>query len=78
MSRNNSIIDTIDLYPFISGINNFNNTTLMDNDLIIIPPKNRTVAINGAVQLPTYFEIKNENIKSALLYAGGLMGMLMI
>ena len=71
LSRNNSIIDTIDLYPFISGINNFNNTTLMDNDLIIIPPKNRTVAINGAVQLPAYFEIKNENIKSALLYAGG-------
>ena len=70
--RNNKIIDSVDLYPLISGLSSINNFIFYDNDIVVIPPKGGSVAITGAVRKPAYFEIKNDNIESLLSFAGGV------
>ena len=72
LNRKNSIVDSIDLYPLISGRSNINDFQIYDGDAIVIPPKGETVALTGSVRVPAYYEIKNDNINSILNFAGGL------
>ena len=70
--RNNALIDTIDLYPLISGTYSIKDVTFFDNDIIVVPSKGYTVAVTGCVRMPAYYEIINENVSSIVEFAGGL------
>ena len=70
--RNNALIDTIDLYPLISGTASIKDVSFYNNDVIVVPPRGNTVAVNGSVRTPAYYEIIDENISELIEFAGGL------
>ena len=73
IQRNGAIIDSVDLYPLISGIGLAKSFRLLDGDIVLVPPRYGTIAITGAVLRPAYFELKEEETLSQLIkYAGGL------
>ena len=66
-------INTIDLYSIIFGGSIDKQIRLLDQDIIFIPPRKSKVIINGAVQIPSYFELKSDETALDLInYAGGL------
>jgi protein involved in polysaccharide export with SLBB domain len=72
IQRNNRIVKLIDLYPLITGEGINTSFQLFDGDIIIIPSRNNSVAVTGAILNPAYFEIKNnEPISKIINYAGG-------
>jgi protein involved in polysaccharide export with SLBB domain len=70
LQRNQSIIDSVDLYPLITGVASSSSYSILDNDIILVPPRGETVAITGDVLIPAYFEIKGDNLKSLIKYSG--------
>ena len=71
LNRNNTIIDSLDLYPLISGLNYSNDIKFKDKDILIVSPKGPSVSVTGSVRIPAYYEIKNDSIHSLISYAGG-------
>ena len=71
LSRNGVVIDSIDLYPLLTGSNFIHASNFSDNDIIIVPSKGSTVALTGSIRIPGYFEIKYDSIESLLSYGGG-------
>ena len=72
LNRNNTIIDSLDLYPLISGNANSKSFKIFDGDVIVIPPKGNSVALTGSVRMPAYYEIKRDSLNSLINFAGGL------
>ncbi|MBT6783055.1 MAG: hypothetical protein HOA98_09025 [Candidatus Marinimicrobia bacterium] len=73
VQREGSVIDSMDLYPLITGNGLSKSLQMLDNDVIVVPPRGETVAVTGAVLIPAYFETTNKNnINSVLQYAGGI------
>ena len=72
ISRNSTIIDTIDLYPLISGQGSLSEFYFKNNDVVLVPAKGSSVALTGSVSLPAYYEIINDNIENIINFAGGL------
>lgn len=72
--RNNEIIQTIDFYSFfIDGKKDFSTIRILDGDVIHIPKVEKRVAISGAVNRPSYYELlPNESISDLIDYAVGL------
>jgi len=71
--RNNKLVNTVDVYKFLTKGDGSSNIRLENNDLIVVGPYTNRVSINGAVKLPGKFEIKeNETLSDLLFYAGGL------
>ena len=71
--RNNKLVNTVDVYKFLTKGDGSSNIRLENNDLIIVGPYTNRVTIEGAVKTPGKFEInENENLKDLILYAGGL------
>ena len=71
--RNNKLVNTIDVYRFLTKGDGSSNIRLENNDLIVVGPYTNRVIINGAVKLPGKFETKeNETLSDLLFYAGGL------
>ena len=71
LSRENTIVDSIDLYPLISGNSNIKTFNFANNDIVIVPSKGSSVALNGSIKKPAYYEIKNDDIGTILSFAGG-------
>jgi protein involved in polysaccharide export with SLBB domain len=70
--RGNILIQTVDLYPFISNGQQGLNTPLSDDDVIIVSPYDRRVEIAGEVKSPGFFEPGgSETIEDMIMYAGG-------
>jgi protein involved in polysaccharide export with SLBB domain len=73
VQREGSMIDSLDLYPLIAGTGITKLIPLLDNDIIIVPPRGQIVAITGSVLNPAYFELNNNNnVKSMIGYSGGI------
>ena len=72
IKRNKTLIDSIDFYPIISGLDHLDFSGFQDNDAIIVPPKGGVVALTGAIRSPAFYEIKNDKVADVLKYAGGL------
>jgi len=73
LQRKGAIIDSLDLYPLITGIGLTKSFAILDSDVIVVPARGETVAVNGAVLNPAYYEITTgNNVKSLLQYAGGI------
>ena len=69
--RNGKTITTLDVYEFLLKGKN-KQVFLQDNDVLLIPPYQNRVQIEGAVKTKGFFELKdNETAKDLLSYAGG-------
>ena len=70
--RNNRLINTIDLYDYITNGNMAENVRLMNNDVIFIPVRKNSITLSGAVNKSGIFEIKNnEGLNELIEIAGG-------
>ncbi|MDA7809940.1 SLBB domain-containing protein [Flavobacteriaceae bacterium] len=71
--RNNRLVNTVDVYKFLTKGDGSSNIRLENNDLIVVGPYTNRVTIEGAVKIPGRFEIKeNESLSDLLSYSGGL------
>ena len=60
----------MDIYEYLFDGKTKGNIRLQEGDVIIVPPYDRLVSIDGNVKRPMYYEIKpDETIKSLLDYA---------
>jgi len=70
--RNNKVIYLADLYEFLIKGDLQNNVGLQDNDVIRVPYASLLITLNGEVNRPGIFELKEiENLDNAIRYAGG-------
>ena len=71
--RNNKLINSVDVYKFLTKGDGSSNIRLENNDLIVVGPYTNRVTINGEVKIPGRFETnENETLSDLLFYAGGL------
>ena len=70
--RNNKLVNTVDVYKFITSGDGTSNIRLENDDLILVSPYSNRVFIDGAVKLPGKFEFKNnETLSDLIFYSGG-------
>ena len=70
--RNNELINTVDIYKFLTDGNQSSNLRLENNDLIVVGPYTNRVMISDGVKTPGKFEMKNgETVSDLIKYAGG-------
>ncbi len=73
--RNGKKIAGIDIYDYLINGKTKSNVRLQEGDVIIVPPYEQLVSIDGHVKRPMYYEIKpDESIADILKYAGGFSG----
>ncbi|MDE7109119.1 MAG: SLBB domain-containing protein [Muribaculaceae bacterium] len=73
--RNGKKVAGIDIYDYLFKGKTDKNIRLQEGDVIIVPPYEQLVSIDGNVKRPMFYEIKpNETIQSILDYAGGFTG----
>lgn len=73
--RNGKKIAGIDIYDYLFEGKTDGNIRLQEGDIIIVPPYDQLVNIDGNVKRPMYYEIKpNETVQDLLEYAGGFTG----
>lgn len=71
--RNNKILTTVDLYDYLLKGQLINDVRLQNNDMVFIPPRKKSVKINGEVFRPAIYELKDsENLQKLIEYCGGL------
>lgn len=73
--RNGKKITGVDIYEYLFNGKTSGNIRLQEEDVIIVPPYERLVSIDGNVKRPMYYEVKpGETIENILEYAGGFTG----
>lgn len=71
--RNGKVVDKFDLYNLLIHGSTANDALLRQGDVVFVPPVGRTVAIDGEVERPAIYELKNEtNPAQVVALAGGL------
>lgn len=75
LMRKGKKISTIDIYEFILKGKSFDDITLEEGDIVIVPTYKALVDISGNVKRPMFYELKeNETVSDLLDYAGGFSG----
>lgn len=75
LMRKGKKISTIDVYEFILKGKSFDNITLEEGDIIIVPTYKALVDVTGNIKRPMFYELKEgETIQDLLGYAGGFSG----
>ncbi|MDE5797241.1 MAG: SLBB domain-containing protein, partial [Muribaculaceae bacterium] len=73
--RNGKKIAGVDIYDYLFNGKTSGNIRLQEGDVIIVPPYDQLVNIDGNVKRPMYYEIKpGETIADLLSFAGGFTG----
>lgn len=73
--RNGKKIAGVDIYDILMGGKSGSNITLQEGDLIIVPPYEQLVTIDGNVKRPMIYEMRpDETIETLVNYAGGFAG----
>ncbi len=73
--RGSKKIATVDVYDFIMKGKISDDIRLQEGDVIIVPPYEALVKIEGNVKRPMKYEMKNnESVATLLKYAGGFSG----
>lgn len=73
--RNGKKVAGIDIYDYLFKGKTAGNIRLQEGDVIIVPPYDQLVTIDGNVKRPMFYEIKpGETIQNLLDYAGGFTG----
>ncbi len=71
--RNNKEIAKVDIYDYLLKGRLIGDVRLQNNDVIFIPARKKSVAVQGEVLRPAIYELKeNENFQSLLQFAGGV------
>jgi protein involved in polysaccharide export with SLBB domain len=71
--RDGAVVDTVDLYDYLLQSRSPDPVQLQAGDFIRVPPRGKTVAIDGPVKRPAYYELKEgETFQDLLQFAGGL------
>ena len=73
IKRNNRIIDSVDIYRYLTR-GDFGRHLYMENgDFVIVPIYEKKVLASGQFKRPMYYELKeNEGFRDLLKYTGGL------
>lgn len=75
LMRNGKKIATLDVYDFILKGKTMEDIRLQEGDVVIVPPYELLVDIQGNVKRPMYYEMKNgETVKNLIDYAGSFTG----
>ena len=62
-----------DIYDYLISVKTYNNTRLLDQDIVYVPPRKSTVAITGRVLKPGYYEtLPKESLEKIISFSGGL------
>ena len=70
--RNNQLVETVDIYKFLTKGDQSSNLRLENNDLIVVGTYTNRVVISDGVKTPGKFEIKTgETVSDLIKYAGG-------
>lgn len=73
--RNGKKTATVDVYDFILKGKTMDNIRLQEGDVIIVPPYEQLVDIQGNVKRPMFYEMKNgETVQDLIEYAGNFTG----
>lgn len=73
--RNGKKIAGVDIYEYLFDGKTDGNIRLQEGDVIIVPPYEQLVSIDGNVKRPMYYEIKpDETISELIEYSGGFTG----
>ena len=73
--RNGKKISSVDVYDFLFKGRDAGNVRLQEGDVIIVPPYNELVHVEGNVKRPMFYELKdNEDLAKLIEYAGGFTG----
>jgi protein involved in polysaccharide export with SLBB domain len=73
LKRGNQVVTDLDLYDFIVSGDKSKDARLLPGDVIYIPPVGALVAVNGSVNAPAIYELKEHaSIFDLLRWAGGL------
>lgn len=73
LKRKGEVVGRIDLYDLLLRGDTRADLRLQPNDVIFVPPRGATVAIDGEVQRPAIYELRNEQTVSQVVeLAGGL------
>lgn len=71
--RNNKVITKVDLYDYLLKGQLIGDVRLQNNDMVFVPPRGKTVAINGEVLRSSVYELRiNENLRKLIEFAGGI------
>ncbi len=73
--RNGKKVTTVDVYDFILKGKTLEDIRLQEGDVIIVPPYEQLVDIQGNVKRPMFYEMKQgETVKDLIEYAGNFTG----
>lgn len=73
IKRNNRIIDSIDIYRYLTKGDFGRHLYLENNDFVIVPIYDKKVLASGQFKRPMYYQLKaNEGFLDLLKYTGGL------
>jgi polysaccharide biosynthesis/export protein len=74
LKRGGVVVNTLDLYDLLLRGSTADDAKLLQGDVVFVPPVGQTVAIDGQVERPAIYEIRNENSPAQVVeFAGGLM-----
>lgn len=73
LKRNGALVRTLDVYDLLIHGSTADDVKLLQGDVVFVPPVGRTVAVDGEVERPAIYEIKNETTPAQVIaLAGGL------
>lgn len=72
IKRNGQIIDSLDVYKYLTSGDFGKRTYLLNNDFVIVGFVEKKVLATGQFKRPMYYQLrKNEGIKALIKYSGG-------
>jgi protein involved in polysaccharide export with SLBB domain len=72
ISRNGRIIDSVDVYKYLTSGDYGKHLYLENNDFVIVPFYDKQVLASGQFKRPMYYQLKeNEGMSALLKYSGG-------
>jgi len=71
LKRKGKVIGRFDFYELLLNGDNSNDIRLLPDDVVFIPPINKTVGIKGEVYRPAIYELKNEETLQDLISFSG-------
>ncbi|MCH7414638.1 SLBB domain-containing protein [Belliella sp. R4-6] len=70
--RDSKLLAEVDVYDFLINGNQASNVSLQDNDVIMVPPVQKRVEVQGPLRRPGLFEVQKEETLADLIgFAGG-------
>ncbi|MBT4660676.1 MAG: hypothetical protein HOC18_02095, partial [Candidatus Marinimicrobia bacterium] len=73
VKRNGEVVTVVDLYDYLLKGNLPDNIQLRDQDIVVIPTRRSTVAVDSAIVNPGIYEgVSGETVFDLIQYAGGL------